>query len=175
MAHHESDLFIGSLFLLFILKKGGLLLIIRPYVSSDCSQMAQLFYDTVHTINRKDYTKEQCNAWATGQIDLAAWDNSFLAHHTLVAVEDDKIVGFGDIDSTGYLDRLYIHKDYQNRGIASALCQQLEQAFSVPKISVYASITARPFFEKMGYITQYQNQVERNGVRLYNYFMEKTL
>lgn len=49
------------------------------------------------------------------------------AHHTLVAVEDGCAVGFGDIDSnTGYLDRLYVHKDHQGMGIATALCDRLE-------------------------------------------------
>lgn len=34
-------------------------MIVRKYQSLDCEEMAQLFYDTVHTINRKDYSKEQ--------------------------------------------------------------------------------------------------------------------
>ena len=45
-------------------------MIIRKYKSSDCNEIVQLFYNTVHKINAKDYTKEQLNAWATGKIDL---------------------------------------------------------------------------------------------------------
>ncbi len=45
---------------------------IREYQSSDCKELAKLFYNTVHTVNAKDYTKEQLDAWATGQIDLKA-------------------------------------------------------------------------------------------------------
>lgn len=48
----------------------------------------------------------------------------------LVAVDNNLIVGFGDIDKTGYLDRLYIHSDYQRQGIAAAICDQLEQGSS---------------------------------------------
>ena len=55
MAHHESDLFIRSLFILFIIKKGGFLFFIRPYLYSDFSQKAQQIFYTVHTIKRKDY------------------------------------------------------------------------------------------------------------------------
>ena len=87
-------------------------------------------YETVHSVKAADYTEEQLDAWATGNVDLAAWDKSFLEHFTIVAEEpgDDgkKIVGFGDIDSRGYLDRLYVQKDYQRRGIASAICDELE-------------------------------------------------
>ena len=43
---------------------------IRKYMPCDCIHIAKLFYDTVHTINAKDYTKEQLNAWATGTVDL---------------------------------------------------------------------------------------------------------
>lgn len=43
---------------------------IRNYESTDCKELAELFYNTVHTINAKDYTKEQLDAWASGQVDL---------------------------------------------------------------------------------------------------------
>lgn len=55
------------------------------------------------------------------------------------------IVGFGDIDNTGYLDRLYVHKDYQNQGIAKAMCDKLEQHNAYNEITTHASITAKPF------------------------------
>lgn len=95
---------------------------LREYIPSDCAQLAELFYQTVHSVNAKDYTKEQLDAWATGEVDLQAWDASFRAHRTIVATESGKIVGFGDMDETGYLDRLYVHKDYQGQGVASAIC-----------------------------------------------------
>lgn len=76
--------------------------------------MAALFHGTVHTVNAGDYTPDQLRAWAPGTVDLAAWDASLSAHHALVA-EEGVVVGFGDIDAAGYLDRLYVHKDYQRR------------------------------------------------------------
>lgn len=65
---------------------------IRKYQSSDCEQMAELFYNTVHKINQKDYTKEQLNVWATGNVDLAKWDASFREHDTVVAVDRKSVV-----------------------------------------------------------------------------------
>lgn len=56
---------------------------LREYQPSDCAQMAELFYQTVHSVNAKDYTKEQLDAWATGEVDLQAWDKSFRAHETI--------------------------------------------------------------------------------------------
>ena len=122
-------------------------MVIREYISSDCERLADLFFQTVHTVNAKDYTKEQLNVQATGNVDLSVWNNSFLEHYTLVAVENDVIVGFGDIDNTGYLDRLFVHKDYQRQGIATALCDRLEAGFD--KVTTHASITASDYFRRI--------------------------
>ncbi|MBU3877173.1 GNAT family N-acetyltransferase [Faecalicatena sp. AGMB00832] len=145
---------------------------IRAYQPSDCEEMAELFYNTVHTVNAKDYTKEQLDVWATGRVDLGKWNQSFQEHDTVVAVEDERIIGFGDMNNTGYLDRLYVHKDYQNKGVATALCNKLEQAVQ-GKIITHASITARPFFEKRGYKVIKEQQVARQGIMLTNFIMEK--
>ena len=51
---------------------------IRKYKSSDCEQLSDLFYQTVHNINAKDYTKGQLDVWATGNVNLEEWDKSFL-------------------------------------------------------------------------------------------------
>ena len=148
-------------------------MLLRKYVTSDCKQLAELFYQTVHTVNAKDYTKEQLDVWATGNVDLKEWDKSFLEHYTIVAIEDEIIVGFGDIDKSGYLDRLYVHKDYQGNGIASALCERLEQSVIENKIVTHASITAKPFFEQRGYCVVKKQEVMRCGIALTNYVMGK--
>lgn len=146
---------------------------IRAYRPEDCQKLAKLFYDTVHTVNAADYTQEQLSAWATGEADLAAWNVSFLAHHTVVAELDGVITGFGDMDASGYLDRLYVHRDYQRRGIATAICDALENASHAAEFTTHASITARPFFEKRGYVLVKWQQVQRRGVWLTNFVLRK--
>lgn len=148
-------------------------MLIREYIPSDCEHIAKLFYDTVHCVNIRDYTEAQVNVWSTGHVDLENWNQSFTEHYTLVAEKDNVIVGFGDIDSSGYLDRLYIHKDHQGEGIATAICDKLERTVRAGKITTHASITAKPFFENRGYIVVKEQQVERRGICLTNYVMEK--
>ena len=145
---------------------------IRRYKQSDCKELSELFYNTVHNVNAKDYTEEQLNVWATGQVDLKNWNLSLQEHYSIVVVENDVIVGFGDIDKTGYLDRLFVHVNYQGKGIACAICDQLEQ-FVVGTITTHASITARPFFEKRDYKVVKEQQVERQETFLTNYVMVK--
>ena len=125
---------------------------VRGYQMSDCKEITELFYNTVHTINAKDYTKEQLDVWATGQADLEKWNQSLQEHYSIVAIDNKIIVGFGDIDKDGYLDRLFVHSNYQGKGVATAICNQLE---------------------KRGYKVVKERQVERQGIFLTNYVMIK--
>lgn len=59
-------------------------MVIRKYRSSDCKEIIELFYNTVHTVNAKDYTKEQLDVWATGKVELEKWDKSFQEHLLLL-------------------------------------------------------------------------------------------
>ena len=146
---------------------------LRKYQLSDYAQLAELFYQTVHSVNAQDYTREQLDAWATGEVDSQAWDKSFRAHRTIVATESGKIVGFGDMDESGYLDRLYVHKDYQGQGIASAICDELERFTAGKTFTTHASITAKLFFQHRGYHVVRKQEVIRRGVALTNFVMEK--
>lgn len=121
---------------------------IRPYQPADCPQLARLFFDTVHRVNARDYTPIQLNAWASGEVDLDAWDRSFREHCTAVAVAGEEIVGFGDMARDGYLDRLYVHWAHQGQGVATAICRWLEERVPAQRYVTHASITARPFFAR---------------------------
>lgn len=146
---------------------------IRTYRTEDIEEIAALFYETVHSVNARDYAPEQLDAWAAGSIDTAQWDSELRSRHALVATEEGQVVGFGDMDENGHLDRLYVHKEFQGRGVATAICDRLESGTRAERITVHASITARPFFEKRGYRTVREQRVERRGVFLTNYVMEK--
>lgn len=146
---------------------------IRRYEKGDLEKIIRLFRDTVHKVNIKDYTQEQVDVWAPNSIDTDEWDKTLSEHHTFVAVNEDVIIGFGDIDVSGYLDRLYVHHDYLRQGVATLICDKLESTIdSDLTITTHASITAKPFFEKRGYRVVKEQLVERKGVFLKNYIME---
>jgi putative acetyltransferase len=146
---------------------------IREYKSSDCKILGNLFYDTVHSVNTKDYSEEEVDAWASKNKDFSKWDSVFNLNYTLIAYIDNKIIGFGDIDKSGYLNMLYIHKDYQGKGIATLICNKLEKGHN--EITTDASITAKRFFEKRGYKVIKEQYVKRNSVLLKNYIMKKQI
>ena len=151
---------------------------IRSYHSDDCQAVLSLFYETIHKINRRDYTREQIEAWTNNHnIDPTAWNLSLTHHKTLVAEMDNTIVGFGDLNGN-FLDRLYVHAEYQRRGIATAIMDRLERYAAEQNyatIVTHASITAYPFFRDRNYQLVKEQQVERHGVFLKNMVMQNEL
>lgn len=147
---------------------------IRRYQVEDCQKMVDLFFDTVHAVNSKDYSNQQITVWAKDNIDVESWNKDFIKLYTLVAFMNDALVGFANIDiDAGFLDKLYVHKDYQRMGIATMLCDKLERVITVSTCSTYASISAVPFFLSRGYRKIRANRVVKDGISLINFYMER--
>ena len=95
----------------------------------------------------------------------------------MVVERNGIIVGFGDLNGN-FLDRLYVHAEYQRRGIATAIMDRLERYAAEQNyttIVTHASITAYPFFRDRNYQLLKEQQVERHGVFLKNIMMQKEL
>lgn len=151
---------------------------LREYHSKDCEEILELFYDTVHSVNSADYTEIQLNAWAPKSIDLVKWDNRLSNNYSVVVDKDSIIVGFGNVDSTGYFDLLYVHKFHQRIGVATLIADEIERYVhrkGIQIITADASITAKPFFEKRGYVVQKKQNVELRGQFFVNFKMQKIL
>lgn len=156
-------------------------MILRKYKSDDCLKLLKLFYDTVRTVNKKDYNDKQLSVWAPDNYveeKYDIWQKSLSENFTIIAEKNGDIVGFGDIEKNGYLNRLFVHKDYQHRGVASSIVKELEkyaEKICICTIITEASITAKPFFVRMGYTLIKELQVEKKEILLTNYVMEKKI
>lgn len=149
---------------------------IRPYQPSDLQAVVTLFKEAVAAINIKHYTPEQVVTWTT--INLERWEKSLSENITLIAEIDGVIVGFGDMSHEGYLDRLYVHKEYQARFVALKIFKGLEQKareLGLEKITTDCSITAKLPAERMGFKVIKEQTVEKLGMKFINYHMEKKL
>ncbi len=95
-----------------------------------------------------------------------------------MALLDDRVVGFMELDPDGHIDCAYTHPDFQGRGVASALYRHLlnrARARKMERLYVEASHHARPFLEHRGFSLLHRNRVDRNGVTLVNRTMELQL
>ena len=153
-------------------------MIVRNYVGGDAEGICRLFYETVHAVNLGDYSPEQVRAWAPAPPDPVAWHGRMSGRHTLVAEGDDGVVGFAELEEDGHLDMLYCRRDAVGRGVGSLLYAAVEEraiGLGVERVFTEASITARPFYGRRGFVVLKRNTVARHGVELTNFSMEKIL
>ena len=147
---------------------------IRAYEADDASAIARLFYGTVRSVNQADYSEEQVEAWAPAVPNKQAWHARMSEpdRRTLVAEEDDEVVGFAELEDDGHLDMLYLRGDALGRGVGRRLYEAVE---GLRRIFTEASITARPFFERNGFRVVREQRISCRGVEMTNFAMEKQL
>jgi putative acetyltransferase len=151
---------------------------IQTYSPERAAEIADLYHAAVHAIADAVYTPEQKEAWAPTPPDYGRWAKRLNSKRPFLALIDKRIAGFIELEDDGHIDCLYTHPNYQGRGVASALYDYLLDEASNRRISrlfVEASHVAKPFFAKRGFAVVRENLVERQGVALSNFSMEKWL
>src|SRR5829696_6854922 len=139
---------------------------IRYYEAGDAPEIVRLFFETVRSVNRADYSDEQLEAWAPGVPDPEEWHARMAGRRTLVAEEGGEVVGFVELEYDG------------GRGVGRRLYEAVERKArgqGLGWIFTEASITARPFFEQQGFRVVREQMVSRRGVSMTNFVMEKEL
>ena len=100
-------------------------------------------------------------------------------HFFIVATNQQlQVVGFASITQQGYLHSMFVHKDFQGKGIATILLNEIERyatATGIIRITSEVSLTARPFFEQRGYIVTEEQKRRANQLSLTNFWMAKNL
>jgi putative acetyltransferase len=150
---------------------------IRDYRLEDAKALMAIFYNTIHKVNIKDYTKAQVDAWAPEEkFKIEIWEKRFSKTNPIVAIVDGKIVGFTEFEKNGHIDCFYCHHDWMGKGVGSALIDEIfyrAKKNNIKRIFVEASITAKPFFEKKGFVVLSEQTIIKKKVELINYKMEK--
>jgi putative acetyltransferase len=151
---------------------------LRPYRQEDAPALLALFRDTIRRVNRRDYSPPQIAAWASDEIDPAAWAARFTGRFAVVAVEGDIPAGFAELELNGHIDRFYVSADHQRRGVGGMMLAALiaeAQRVGLARLFTEASITARAFFEAHGFTVLAPQTVTVRGVDFVNYRMERAI
>ncbi len=155
------------------------LIIVRSYDEQDTVELAKIYYYTIHNINCRDYTKEQLDVWAPKTSLLPeGWLKKFQRTKPFVATANGKVVGFAEFERNGHIDCFYCHHDWIGKGVGLALLKVINKKaveYKLDKIFAEVSITAKSFFEKNGFKVKREQEVERKGVKLVNFQMEKRI
>ncbi|MBF4493927.1 GNAT family N-acetyltransferase [Flavobacterium sp. MR2016-29] len=150
----------------------------RKATISDLSEMQEMYIETIKWVCKNDYTPLQIDAWVSGLNNTERWLKVIHNQFVLLALIENKIVGYGTLKDGNYIDFFCVHKNYQRQGIADEIFIKLEleaKKENSKTMTADVSITAKPFFEKKGFIIKGEQKNIRLGVELINYKMEKEI
>jgi putative acetyltransferase len=151
-------------------------LALRPFLPADGPVLAQIFRDAIAELTGEDYDEAQQAAWIAAADDEDRFTESLASSLTLVATIEGVPVGFIALKGRDHIDKLYVHPNAAREGVGTFLCaaiEKLARARGAARLTVDASDTARPFFEKGGFVARHRQTVELDGEWLGNTHMEK--
>lgn len=152
---------------------------IRPLEEKDLYDMQNLFRSTVLNVNIKDYTNEEVEDWASCGNDMEHWKEILFNNQFIGAFDkQDNLIGYSSMNKNGYMHSMFVHKDWQGKGVATQLLSEVEIIaiqYKVKEITSEVSKTARPFFEHKGYVVECEQKQQANRLKLTNYKMKKVL
>ncbi|MBE5800659.1 MAG: GNAT family N-acetyltransferase [Clostridiales bacterium] len=139
---------------------------IRRFAAGDEEAVAAVIATTLRTTNIKDYSQEHI------ENDVKALSAETMAQraqwmHFYVVCDGNTIVGCGAIgpywgkEDESSLFNVFVLPEYQGMGIGRAIIETLEADeffLRAKRIEIPASITACPFYRKMGY--DYKNGID---------------
>lgn len=153
-------------------------MMIRKGNINDLTEMRQLFTDTITFICKNDYNSDQINAWKSGAENEERWLQVMNSQLVIIAKINGQMAGFCTVDKGKYIDLFFVHKDFQQQGVARKMYTFIEQEAIIRKektLTADVSKTARSFFEKMDFKVVQEQTVQVKGIGLTNYKMEKEL
>lgn len=127
---------------------------IRRYLAGEEAPIWRVYFRATHETNAADYHPELLNRWAPADMDMTEWASRLREKNPFVALLDDQIVGFAELDATGYVDYFYVAPERQRQGVGKALMTTLVSEAStlgVPAMTADVSLTAKDFFLAQGF------------------------
>lgn len=157
---------------------------IRPYRDGDGEATMRVFREAILRTAAAHYDATRTRIWASRAGSPADWHRRRMAARTIVACppggdgQPGPVVGFTDLDDDGYIDMLFVDPDHGGRGVGGALLERvtaLARTRGIPQLSVHASITAQPLFERAGFRLSAECRPVLDGVAFVNYLMVRPL
>lgn len=151
-------------------------MLVRAFKDGDEPALQAIFYSAVHTIAAKDYTVEQLDAWAPHRPDWEAWTARMQGLRPFVAEADGRVVGYADLQASGYIDHFFVSGKHARRGVGRLLMETIHaRAAELGLVRLFSdvSLTAEPFFQRFGFTVADRKEVVIGKVSLRHARMER--
>lgn len=151
---------------------------LRAFTAGDAADCYHVFYRAVHEGAARAYSAEERAAWASAAAMTPDWGARLAHHPTLVALRLGAVCGFLTLGRDGHIDLFYVLPEERGRGTADRLYEAAEagaRAQGLGWLTTEASLLARPFLERRGWICEARQSSIREGVALTSFRMAKCL
>lgn len=159
-------------------------IIIRALSLQDAEAVLRVHHAAVHETAAPDYGPEVRQDWSPpvtpDRIDRYRGATARTEETTLVAVVDERVVGFASIVvALRELRAVYVSPEAGRRGVGSALLrgvEELAREAGVDELHLDSSLTAVAFYQKHGYLVdKHAEHVLFTGRRMPCVFMHKVI
>jgi putative acetyltransferase len=150
---------------------------LRPFLPADLPALIDIFEASIDELTAEDYSENQREAWAETARD-EAFAKRLAQNLTLIATVEGSPVGFISLKGNEHIDMLYVHPAVAGQGVGAILydaVEKLARARGAVRLTVDASDTARPFFDRREFAPQSRNTLSIGDEWLANTTMEKRL
>lgn len=138
---------------------------IRKATKEDAGKISNLKRKTFERVNSRDYPKKFVKEWIKKQTPkhiLEHINNS----KVFCFVEGDKLLGVVRLYDNNVIGSLYVKWNSSGKGYGRKLMDFIEtyaKRQGIKKVVLYSTITARKFYEKLGYkkVKGHHNKMEK--------------
>ncbi|WP_405205419.1 GNAT family N-acetyltransferase [Aquimarina sp. LLG6339-5] len=124
---------------------------ISKATDSDLPLMQRLFYQTVTIYGSKIFTKEEVKIFSRLALDKNHWKTKFVDDYVYNAKLNGEVIGSFSLSKNGEIEYIFVHQNYQGRGIAKKLYQTLEEVAreaNMVTLSTQINSNTKDFFRK---------------------------
>ena len=123
---------------------------IRTGTIADLDDLQKLVKESIRHVCIQDYSHQQIEAWVTTATNQSRREKLFEEQVVIIAFSATQITGFAAVKDS-YIDMLYVHKDFQKKGVARRIYEEIEKNAiknGFTELISNVSITAKRFFKK---------------------------
>jgi putative acetyltransferase len=149
---------------------------LREFRPGDGPALRAVFESAIHGVAIRDYTPRQVDAWAPREHDAADWADHLQDLAPFVAERDGEIVGYADLQASGYIDHFFVSAAAGGQGVGGMLMRRLltrADERGLAELTSNVSLTAQPFFAHFGFEIVEHRIVDMEGVELRNAAMRR--
>jgi GNAT superfamily N-acetyltransferase len=133
---------------------------IRRAKQEDKESIWRVHIRAIKEICKSHYSEDELQAWS-GVLKPWRYKEAIRSKTFFVAVDDDNIVGFGQLDQeNSRIEGLYVRPDYAKRGVGMKILLTLEGVAKKSSLLIHlkSTLNAITFYENAGYTSTRQSQ-----------------